>query len=256
MHAYVINLDAAAQRWTFMQEAFAGTRLTLCRVPAVDGSQLLFPCTGYSEQRYWRRHGRTTNPREIGCYLSHIKAMEMFLASGESHGLICEDDLIPDRDFETVLEAALGYARNWNILRLTGLGIGKPLPVVRLHPSFSLCVNMARMKGAGMYLVDRAAATAFVSRLLPMWLPYDHAFDREWCFGLKAACVIPFPVSQCESGLRSSIQGQSGRKLPRANRFATTYPYQVCNEVSRWVLRSGQFLSFKSRVLREPVPPR
>lgn len=255
MRAYIVNLDSAPQRWAFMERAFERTSVSLERIPAVDGSRLSFPCHGFSEERFRRWHGRTTNPREIGCYLSHIRAMETFLASGDPYGLICEDDLILKPGFEEVLARALSYARHWNILRLTGLGTGHAAKVAPLAGEYWLCVNFGRMKGAGMYLVDRKAAKAFVNRLLPMWLPYDHAFDREWCFGLRAASVLPFPVSQCDSGLRSSIQGQSGRKLPRLNRYATTYPYQTVNELSRWATRSVCYLSWKLRYRKGALPP-
>ena len=43
------------------------------------------------------------------------------------------------------------------------------------------------------------AARALVAGLLPMRLPFDHAFDREWFFGLRAATVLPSPCSQIES---------------------------------------------------------
>ncbi len=254
MHAYIVNLDGAHQRWALMEQSLAGSPLTLHRVPGVDGSKLTLPYDGFDAERFRRRHGRTINPREIGCYLSHVKAMATFLESGESHAAICEDDLVLLPGFNRVLERAMEYRRYWNILRLTGLSTGHARPVVALDEKHHLCVNFGRMKGAGMYLVDRKAAEAFTRHLVPMWLPYDHAFDREWWFGLKAASVIPFPVSQVDSGLRSSIQNQSGKKLSRLSRYATTYPYQVCNELSRWTVRTAHYLAIKREEARQGRP--
>jgi hypothetical protein len=82
-----------------------------------------------------------------------------------------------------------------------------------LGRGYDLCVNFARLKGAGAYVLDRRAARAFATGLLPMWLPFDHAIDREWAFGLRAAYVQPFPISQVEKRFRSSIQSGPSRRL-------------------------------------------
>ena len=49
--------------------------------------------------------------RELACYLSHLKAMETFLATDEKHALIAEDDLVLRPDFDAAIEAAMQYAR-------------------------------------------------------------------------------------------------------------------------------------------------
>ncbi len=242
---YLINLDAATDRRAHMEKAFAEAGIPLERVPAIDGKTLTLPHPGYAQELYHRYHGRTTKPGEIGCYLSHLKAMEAFLASGDSHGLICEDDLVLQPQFERVLAAAMRTAGSWNVLRLSGLSPGQPARVAELAAGAFLCVNFGRLKGAGAYIVDRRAAEAMVTGLRPMWLPWDHAIDREWPFGLRACSVYPFPVSQTENLFRSSIQGGEASKLAAALRWVTTYPYQAVNEATRWCLRGWHYLRLK-----------
>lgn len=238
MQAFIINLDSAPDRWAFIQEAFARTRLPIRRVPAVDGAGLRLPMVSYSERRYRHRHGRRTNLREIGCYLSHVRALRAFLATPDLHGLICEDDVLPGADLEEVLGWALRFSRQWNVLRLTGLGEGKPLRAAKLSGSHSLCVSFGRLKGSGAYVVDRVAAQALATYLLPMWLPFDHALDREWVYGLRAAYVLPFPCSQTGQGFPSSIQNGNQGKQPPLGRWLRTYPYQAANEAARWLFRT------------------
>lgn len=245
MRAFIINLDSATDRWAFIQAGFVASQLTLCRVPAVDRKTLVFPHPQYSEKLYRWFHGRTPNPRELACYLSHLKAMEAFLATGDEHALIAEDDLVLRPDFDAAIAAAMRYARAWNILRVTGLSRGHPIRLARLSDNYSLCVNLGRLKGAGAYVIDRVAGTALISRLLPMRLPYDHAFDREWFLGLRAACIIPFPASQIESPFLSSVQPGIYLKLSRTRRTLATYPYQACNETMRWFFRGAAYLRFK-----------
>ncbi|MEA3186445.1 MAG: glycosyl transferase, family 25 [Chthoniobacter sp.] len=247
MKAFVINLDRAPERWAHIEQSFAGTAFQLCRVPAVDGNGITLPTRDFSERGFRRLHGRGTNPFEIACYWSHVKAMAAFLQTTDEHAMICEDDIVPEPKLDEVVKAALRHARFWNVLRLSGLSAGKPWMLTRLHDEFSLCLHTQRLKGAGAYIVDRRAAQAFVNGLLPMKLPFDHAMDREWVFGLTAAAVTPFPISQTERKFRSSIQSSSQPHLSPLLRLFATYPYQVANEVSRWCVRHLQLAHFKLR---------
>ncbi len=247
MKAYVINLDRVPERWEHMLRAFEGTSFELERVPAVSGKELHLPIPEFDEGKFRRRHGRLTNIFEVACYLSHIKAMKAFLASGESHAMICEDDLYPRENTTRVIEKLMKTSRFWNVARVTGLSPGTPWKVASLGDGYCLNVQMGRLKGCGAYIVDRKAATALVAGLLPMWLPWDHAADREWPFGLKAVSVSPFPISQTEEKFSSAIQGNSQPRLSSGARWRSTYPYQIINELSRWMFRGKLALSLKLR---------
>ncbi len=242
MHAYIINLDSATDRWASVGKSFAGTQFTIHRVSGVNGHALRLPIPEYSEKLYRWFHGRPTSPGHVGCYLSHVKAMREFLTSDDAHALIAEDDLILEPDFEAAIDEAMNYTRSWNVLRLTGLSAGKPAVIGKLSGKYELCIGFGRLKGTGAYVVDRRAAEALVEGLIPMRLPIDHAMDREWCFGLSAAYISPFPASQTETGFKSSIQIGKSLKLPSLRRYLTTYPYQVFNELSRWLFRGWHYL--------------
>ncbi|MEO8439275.1 MAG: glycosyltransferase family 25 protein [Spartobacteria bacterium] len=253
MRAFVINLDSATDRWAFIQNSFAGSALVLERVPAIDAAGLRFPDVRFASTRYERFHGRTPNLRELACYLSHLKAIEAFLATDEEHAMIGEDDLVLRPDFDAALAAAMRLARHWNILRLTGLRRGRPAPLIRLCGDYFLCVCLSRLKGAGAYVIDRRAASAFRAKLLPMRLPFDHAFDREWRLRLRAAYIYPFPASQTESPFLSSVQPGTYPKLPTTQRIFSTYPYQAWNESIRYFARGSAFLRFKFLALGHPT---
>ncbi len=248
MQVFIINLQSAPKRWSSVQESFASTPWRVHRVSAVDGDELRFPIAGYAAQRFHWLHGRGTNPREVGCYLSHIKALQAFLQTDDSHALICEDDVLPKPDLAEVLQCALRFSTSWNILRLTGLSRGIPLPAHNLCKEYRLCVGLGRMKGAGAYVIDRAAARSFVAHLLPMWLPYDHALDREWFYGLRGSCVLPFPCSQVAHRFPSSIQKGATEPGPGWHRWLATYPYQVFNEATRWFFRGASYLRVQQSI--------
>lgn len=242
---YVINLESATKRWANTQKIFSAAGIAFSRVSAVDGKTLKLDPAEYSESWYRRLHGRETNPPEVGCYLSHLDALRTFLGTESELALICEDDLEFGPDIVSLLAKALAGPRFWNVLRLSGLSAGRPLTVRRLGQDHRLCINIARIKGSGAYVIDRTAARVFTDRLLPMVLPYDHALDREWFYGLTAACVSPFPIVQRQKRFGSAIQTYAQAKLPPFRRWLTTYPYQAFNEISRWICRGAFFLWIK-----------
>ncbi|MFZ4116306.1 MAG: glycosyltransferase family 25 protein [Chthoniobacterales bacterium] len=246
IHAYIINLDRDPSRWKHIQEAFQGTSLQLFRVSAVDGNRLILPSAEFDTHRFRRLHGRAVNIYEIACYLSHMKAIQAFLKTEEEYALICEDDIFVESGLENAITAALEEKDSWNILRLTALCPGHPVVLKKITKDYSLSLQFGRMKGAGAYIVDRKAANAFMKHLLPMWLPWDHAFDREWFFGLKALGVTPFPISQTREHFPSTIQKNSQAKLSTFQRCCTTYPYQAFNEISRYLFRLGALVHYKA----------
>ena len=245
-HAYIINLDRAPERWEHMGKIFTEAEMPAVRVPAIDGNQLTFPCADFDEKKFRRFHGRGVNIFEVACYLSHLKAMKLFLESNDEFAMICEDDLFLKSGCKEAVEAALASSSRWNILRLTGLHEGNAWQLQQLTANYFLTLHLGRLKGAGAYLIDRRAASILVKELLPMWLPWDHAVDREWFFGLRALAVAPFPISQTEEKFESAIQKTSQPKLSSRQRWMTTYPYQALNEVSRWIARGGYFFKRSS----------
>lgn len=168
--------------------------------------------------------------------------MEDFLKTDDAHALIVEDDVTLGKEFEAVITAALAQAKHWNVLRLSGLGDGKPRKIAHLLAHYDLCVGFGRLKGTGAYLLDRVAAKAWSTDLLPTRLPIDHALDREWASRLKAATIHPFPASQTEAAFRSSIQVGKSLKLSKLRRYLATYPYQALNELTRWIYRGWQYV--------------
>ena len=244
LHAYVINLDRDSNRWKHIQESFHGTSFLLSRVSAIDGNTLALPSPYFDATRFRLFHGRLVNIYEIACYISHIKAIQSFLQSNEEHALICEDDIVVHPELETIITAALKEKDSWNILRLSGLSPGNPIFLKQLTHNYSLSLELCRLKGAGAYILDRKAAASYVKHLLPMWLPWDHAFDREWFLGLRALVVMPFPINQTREEFPSNIQKNSQPKCSTLQRWYTTYPYQIFNELTRYLFRLSSLVAW------------
>lgn len=240
----VINLDRATQRMAHMQAQLQGARLDYRRVAGVDGSRLEQPHKDFSERSYRYLHGRHWAPRELGCYLSHIKALQAFLASDARYALILEDDVRIDPDIQTVLQAALAHRAHWNMLRLSTVNSGRWWPVRRLGAA-NLAVCLTREKGAGAYLVDRVAAKRMVEQLLPMRLAWDIAFDLEWLLGFKTLGVYPMPVEQ-NAVFETQIQMDLARIKVRGRlKYLTVAPFRLFVESSRLVYRLQRLIALR-----------
>lgn len=209
-HAYIINLEHAEQRWEHMRSQLEALGIDYTRVEGVYGDQLADPIQGYDERKYQILTGKVTNKREIGCYFSHIEAMKLFLESTHSYALILEDDITLPANIDELLTAAAAYSADWDMIRLSSSREGRHLPFARLNGEFQLTYNLKVLKNTGAYVVNRHAAQCCVNKMMPMCLPYDRALDREWNFGFKTACMIPFPVK---------LEEEFPSQIPKAKRI-------------------------------------
>lgn len=244
---YLINMDGAEARLAAMRDRLAAVGLPFQRIAGVDGRLIAFPIPDFSACGYRLLHGRRTTPPEVGCYLSHIAATRAFLDSRADLALILEDDVaFSDGFVDTLDRAACQSAGMWNILRLSSVNHGRKFPVRDLGNGHALALALTREKGAGAYVIDRAAAHWFVTRLLPMRLAWDIAFDLEYLAGLRACFVEPMPADQV-TGAPTQIQaGLSVYKLPLW-RYFTVLPYRSYLEITRLVMRGGRLLAAKLR---------
>ncbi len=235
---FVINLDRARDRWARISARLDSLGLEYRRVSAVDGKTIVFSKDNYDERAYRRLHGKLTNPNEVGCYLSHIKALSTFIATQKKYAIILEDDALLHDDCMELVRSALNFADTWDMLRLHGVHGGGPIPYARLSPGSRLCVDITRQTGSSAYMVNRRAALRMLDKLEPMKLPYDHAFERDWAIGIRCSAVHPF-CSSIEQG-ESTIGYGKPLKLRGLCRYLTVFPFRAWSEMSRVVTRSAR----------------
>lgn len=256
--AFIINMDGADERWSFVERGFSATGIPFTRVAGVDGRALRYPIPEYDEASYRRRHGKRTDAGQVGCYLSHLKALRAFLESDLDFAVIAEDDASPRPDLRSTLDAAIRRRDTWDLLRLCGFHDSHPMPFATLDdpPQSRLCISLTRLCGTGAYLVGRRGAERLLERLLPMRLPIDHAIDREWMLGISAAVVRPLPVDQMEHGFASQTAARN-LKLPAIRRYWTVFPYRAANETARVcfrLLRWARLVATRRRILQSAEP--
>ena len=236
LQTWVINLDRAPERLERIRQQMQRLALPFTRLPAVDARALRdSQRAALDEPAYRRKHGMTPAPGELGCYLSHVHALQQFLASPARFALVLEDDVLLHDSLPAVLAGLVRNADRWDMVKLSAVHSGTPVPVLQVTPGHTLEVMLSRCTGSSAYLVNRRAAQAYAAGLLPMSLPYDHVFDQGWRFGLKVRLVTPTPCGH-DDQIASTIEAPAGvtRKFHWTRRLPA-FAYRLGNESRRLV---------------------
>jgi glycosyl transferase family 25 len=234
LHTWVINLDRAPQRLARIGEQLDALGMAWSRFSAVEGRQL--PAAEQAQlldhPGFERCHGMTPTLGELGCYLSHVRVMQAFLDSPHDFALILEDDVKPTPGLPEVLRRLTAAPGRWDMVKLSAIHSGTPVGVLDVGQGHRLGVMFSRCTGSSAYVVNRAAAQRYVQQLLPMQLPYDHAYDRGWVYGLKVRRVFP-EVCVHDDQVVSTIGNPGPSRKFAWHRRLPTYAHRLRTEWGR-----------------------
>lgn len=233
LETWVINLDRAPERLARIAAQLDRLGLPWTRLPAVD-ARALTPAqrAELDDAAYRRKHGKAPVAGELGCYLSHVEVMRRFAAGAAEFALVLEDDVLLKDSLPAVLRGLMAQRGRWDMVKLSGVHSGTPMPYLEVAPGHRLAVMLSRCTGSSAYLMNRRAAAAYLRGLLPMSLPYDHVFDQGWRFGLKVRMVTPWPCDHDEEVATTIVAPAGTRKFHWTQRFPT-YAYRLRNESRR-----------------------
>jgi glycosyl transferase family 25 len=227
---YVINLDRSPDRLANMTRRLERLALAWTRIPAMDGREFgPPPWPDHDFPGFDRCMGKPPNPNEVGCYLSHVAALRAAAESESDISLILEDDAELSEDFREVLEDLIAHRADWDVVTLAGLHRAMPRPNVQLRNGRQLVTFLAPQRSAAAYLLTRDAARKYLTRILPMRVPFDQEFDKGWRYGLRFRGVVPLPVAVDR---RNSTIGHGRNKKPWYRR-GTVLLYRIGLELRR-----------------------
>jgi glycosyl transferase family 25 len=244
----VINLDRSPHRLAQIAKQLQQFNWAWERLPAADGKNLSLQDTQLIDTHsFHRKHGMQPLPSELGCYLSHVWAMQRFLETDKAFLLILEDDIQLGPDIPDVIHGLMKQNHLWDVVMLSGVHRPMPLKVASVMPSYSLAIPLVKYAGSSCYLLHRSAAQAYLKDLLPMSLPYDHEYDRAWARGLKVRIVHPAPCQHSsEMGSDISPQGAAVQRKFHWSRRLPTYAWRIQNDLSRILYGLGQWWKYRT----------
>jgi glycosyl transferase family 25 len=211
---YVINLDRDVERMASLAGNLQALALPFERISAVLGKEepnweQLVDAELYAS----RNREPMPRPGEVGCYLSHLKAMEEFLRTDALWCVILEDDVEVRPECVEVL-AALDAKDDWDLVKLFCFHYGMPMRKRALTPTHHLVVHLTRTTSSAAYAVNRRAAETLLKSMRPISEQVDHALERPWETGLPVRGVRPLPVVLAPVAATTTI-GYDGRHAVR-----------------------------------------
>jgi len=228
---YLINLDRDTDRLREFMGANGSLGLQIIRVPAILGKDIQVPPVDLEGYRRINAGGGPPKPAEVGCYLSHIKAMEYFLKNSEPWCIIMEDDANLEPGSLTVLRS-LGESKAWDVAKLFYFHHGFPLRMQPLGENHHLTLHLSRTTSCAAYAITREAALKLTTHLLPIKEPVDHALDQGWDSNLRIRALYPRLADLLPSATQSTI-GYGVRKRQPMPAYAWVQLRKGIREIRR-----------------------
>ena len=205
---YVINLDRSKERWVKINDHLTGYGLLAQRISAVDAKALPFEAL---QKHYNSEMNRTDffiglKPAEIGCFLSHRKALKAFLNNSKKpFAIILEDDVEFVTHPQTLCEQWLEIL---NVNSPVMLKLFKRRPIsgkiewscVTTTERNSYLDKVVHAKlvplGTQGQVVNRAAAANLLAAFEKFSMPVDVAYQHWWHHGVKVLVATPNQLNE------------------------------------------------------------
>jgi len=238
---YVINLDRDVERMASLAGSLQTLGLAYQRIPAILGKQVPDWEKLVDAELYGARN-RLPMPRagEVGCYLSHLKAMEEFLRSEAPWCVILEDDVDIRPECVEVL-TALGRHDDWDLVKLFCFHSGLPVRKRALTAEHHLVVHLTRTTSSAAYAINRKAAATLLRSMRPITEQVDHALERPWETGLRVRGVRPLPVVLAPVAATTTIgYDDRGARRLTFGRATRLFSARAGKEIARFLWGLGQ----------------
>lgn len=179
---FAINLDASSDRWESLLRCALAFDLDLHRVSAIDG-RAVEPedWVGFDRSGFRHQTGRVPLPGEYGCYRSHLRALKTFIEHGAPHGVIIEDDVLPNGQTEARVNAIIAAMPDFDVVRLISHRSRGFINFLTTEHRDQIGRTVFGPQGsAAAYLVSREGAQKIVAALSIMSQPWDVALESFW----------------------------------------------------------------------------
>lgn len=108
---YLVSLESDEARRAQLKERFLNYYEQFIYIKAIDGRKLSASEYYEKSKQYFVKNKEIMSPGELGCTLSHIKALEEFLETDSQYALVLEDDVIGhDNDIDFIFENVLSLS--------------------------------------------------------------------------------------------------------------------------------------------------
>jgi len=178
---------------------------------AVDGRHVqpsLLPGENLNIQKALVRHQQALTNSELGCYLSHYRAIKQAYDAGYNYVCIIEDDVVVEPQFGDVVRALM--QENLDLVRLMALKLRRRKVVKELLAGTILTRPERGTLGTQAYLFSRNGMKKFIHHAGDIYEAIDHVLDHFFLYDLDLYAIEPHAAYELVR--ESSIQ-----KKPSSN---------------------------------------
>ena len=233
---WVVSLERAPERRSFVVKSFTDVGLTYELVDAVDGTTLtLAERHSYSRARSLFEIGRGLMEGEVGCALSHLRLLQRMVDEHIPEVLIVEDDVAPTPALRRLLECRDRLPTDRDIVSFCSLSSSsspRAVDGVDLDDGYRVCTYRRMLFGAQCYLITERAARRVLDVAYPIRMPHDELLYRRRpahlrVYGVEPRAVVLEPF-ESELVARSAPPGPvtPGARL-------TSWPLALAGKVHR-----------------------
>lgn len=212
---FVISLDDSIARYQNVEKGLSRFGLLPIRVRAVDGRRKApLLKRAFKREFYCEKHGRPMSPGEIGCLVSHLKALRQAGRVGAAKAIILEDDVEFSEDFGAFYHTELPKLLDvLDVVKLEGIMFAHSsqngLTVAR-GSNCRAIVPMRPSLGSAGYAVSRRGADSLAAVAREVSEPYDFILSGYERYAARYCEIRPFMARQSGAG---SIIGDATRDL-------------------------------------------
>ena len=212
LNYYVINLDRSPERLKECKNNFSSIGIYLERISAVDG-QLNDLSLDFDDELCRKEMGRSIQPGEVGCFLSHVKVLQKFCESDADYAIILEDDASPNDDFLKVVDDLISVLQKKNdsvyAINLGASDFKYSSKYFKIGSVTLRCSHRFPMLATGI-LWSKSGAKFFLENHKFISMPYDNYLRFLFSGSNKAFSIQPSIINA--SGAASDIESRNTSK--------------------------------------------
>lgn len=237
MRIILINLDRAPERLARMAAQFDQLGLPFERLSATDGRALSDAERARADHQARRAISRyPLSDNEIGCWLSHLRAMQSLLDSGAPMAAIIEDDAALSVKFPAVLTAIEALKRPFDFIDLHRNFRRQEIfhKTAPLLPDLAIGrVGYTHMRLTA-YIASRHGAQRFIAQSTRFAHAVDKALHRYWANGLDLY-GLERPVAEQDDGGHSYIEETRAQERPAERpRYPDSLRWRLARQLTSW----------------------
>ena len=218
---FLINLDRSPERLALATENFSKVGIPFQRITGFDASKEDVSLCQIDQAAFTRIHGKKIIRKgEIGCYQSHLRAIQEFIATDKDFAIILEDDALPHAHTVNSIKQLIAWQSNWDIVPLFHFHSGGPI-TLKHSDNLKLTVHLAHISSSAAYMINRRAAQVLIKHMAVQRACVDHALFENWAHGLRLRGILPMAMQLSAQANISTINAENSGKLAIWRRLPT-----------------------------------